>query len=73
MDGENLDMEKFTSIGIVKKAAEYKEEDLEYFTATIRAMRDKGSWTRGELVELFNRMLPEFHHKETGKFLDSRM
>ena len=73
MDGENLDMEKFTSIGIVKKAAEYKEEDLEYFTATIRAMHDKGSWTRGELVELFNRMLPEFHHKETGKFLDGRM
>ncbi|MCR5597885.1 MAG: UDP-N-acetylglucosamine 4,6-dehydratase [Lachnospiraceae bacterium] len=73
MDGENLDMEKFTSIGIVKKAAEYKEEDLEYFTSTIRAMREKGSWTRGELVELFNKMLPEFHHKETGKFLDSRM
>lgn len=73
MDGENLDIEKFTSIGIVKKAAEYKEEDLEYFTSTIRTMRDKGSWTRGELVELFNKMLPEFHHKETGKFLDSRM
>jgi len=73
MNGENLDMDKFTSIGIVKKAAEYKEEDLEYFTATIRSMRDKGSWTRGELVELFNKMLPEFHHKETGKFLDGRM
>ena len=73
MDCENLDMDKFTSIGIVKKAAEYKEEDLEYFTSTIRALREKGSWTRGELVELFNNMLPEFHHKETGKFLDSRM
>lgn len=73
MDGENLDMDKFTSIGIVKKAAEYKEEDLEYFTSTIRALREKGSWTRGELVELFNKMLPEFHHKETGKFLDGRM
>ena len=73
MDGENLDMDKFISVGIVKKAAGYKEEDLEYFTSTIRAMRDKGTWTRGELVELFNKMLPEFHHKETGKFLDSKM
>lgn len=73
MDDENLDMDKFNSIGIVKKEAEYKEEDLEYFTAKIRAMREKGSWTRGELVELFNKMLPEFHHKETGKFLDGRM
>ena len=73
MDGESLDMEKFSSIGIVKKEADYREEDLEFFTDRISSMREKGIWTRGELVELFNMMLPEFNHKETGKFLDSRM
>lgn len=73
MDGESLDMEKFVSIGIVKKDADYKSEDLEYFTAQIRGMREKGNWTRDELVELFNKMLPEFNHKETGKYLDDRM
>ena len=26
-----------------------------------------------ELVELFNKMLLEFNHKETGNFLDDRM
>ncbi len=73
MDGEQLDMDSFESVGIVKKAAEYKEEDLEYFTRTISDMRSRGFWTRSELVALFNRILPEFNHKETGKFLDGRM
>ena len=26
-----------------------------------------------ELVALFNWMIPEFQHKDTGKYLDSRM
>jgi hypothetical protein len=32
-----------------------------------------GRWDRSQLVDLFNRMIPEFNHKETGKFLDGRM
>jgi hypothetical protein len=28
---------------------------------------------RASLIDLFNHMIPEFHHKETGKFLDGRM
>ena len=73
MDGETLDMDKFSSIGIVKKGADYEETKLQMFTDTIAKLRSTGAWTRGDLVDLFNEMLPEFHHKETGKFLDSRM
>jgi len=32
-----------------------------------------GTWTRTDLIDLFNQMIPEFNHKETGKFLDGRM
>ncbi len=73
MDGETLNMDKFTSIGIVKKGADYDEAKLQMFTDTIEKLRMAGTWTRGNLVDLFNEMLPEFHHKETGKFLDNRM
>ena len=73
MDGENLDLMKFDSVGIVKKGADYSEEKLRMFSDTIAKLRSTGMWTRGDLVELFNEMLPEFHHKETGKFLDGRM
>jgi hypothetical protein len=32
-----------------------------------------GRWTRQDLISLFNAMISEFHHKETGKFLDGKM
>ncbi|MBO6300331.1 MAG: UDP-N-acetylglucosamine 4,6-dehydratase, partial [Lachnospiraceae bacterium] len=67
MDGETLDLMKFDSVGIVKKGADYSEEKLRMFSDTIAKLRSTGMWTRGDLVELFNEMLPEFHHKETGK------
>lgn len=73
MDGEELDLERFASIGIVKKAADHDADKLEYFTKRIAELKAAGSWERTDLIELFNYMIPEFHHKETGKFLDNRM
>ena len=72
-DNETLVMDKFESLGIIKNEVNYDEKMLNYFTDTISAMRKKGDWTRGELIDLFNKMIPNFNHKETGKFLDGRM
>ena len=72
-DNEILDMDRFESIGIIKNEIDYDTEKLDSFRARIDAMREKGSWERGELIELFNEMIPNFDHKETGKFLDGRM
>ena len=66
-------MDKFDSLGVIKNEINYEEEKLQHFTNTIEAMKKKGEWTRGELIDLFNYMIPNFNHKETGKFLDSRM
>jgi FlaA1/EpsC-like NDP-sugar epimerase len=70
---EILDMERFKSIGIIKNEAIYDEQRLEYFDTTVHKLRAKGKWTRSELINLFNVTIPEFNHKETGKFLDGRM
>jgi FlaA1/EpsC-like NDP-sugar epimerase len=72
-DKEVLDLERFKSIGIIKNEARYDEEKLRFFTDTVKNMRLQGKWTRSELIDLFNTMLPEFNHKETGKFLDGKM
>jgi len=32
-----------------------------------------GTCPRTDLIDLFNQMIPEFNHKETGKFLDGRI
>ncbi len=70
---EKLDMGRFESIGIIKKEASCDAARVESFETRILELRRRGHWTRRELIELFNQTIPEFHHLETGKFLDARM
>ena len=72
-DKETLVMDRFESIGIIKNELDYDSKKLDEFTARILAMKSKGAWDRGELIDLFNWMIPNFNHKETGKFLDGKM
>ena len=70
---ETVDLNRFKNIGVIKNASNSDIESLDYFNDEIRRMRTIGSWTRLDLISLFNRMIPEFDHKETGKFLDDKM
>jgi len=72
-DKEIPDMDRFYGIGIIKNEAVYDEQKLMLFATTIQTMRKKGKWARSELIDLFYFMIPEFNHKETGKFLDEKM
>jgi len=72
-DRESLDMDRFESIGVIQNAPAWNPAALDRFEFEIRAMRSRGYWTRTELIDLFNATIPEFAHKETGKFLDGRM
>jgi UDP-N-acetylglucosamine 4,6-dehydratase len=36
-------------------------------------MKTAGNWTKPEIVDLFHEMIPDFGHKETGKYLDEKM
>ena len=72
-DKETLDMKRFSAIGIIKNEAIYDIEKLNMFADRIGMIRKSSNWNRSELIELFNQMIPEFQHKETGKFLDGKM
>ena len=72
-DGENLDMERFSTIGVIKNEAEYDLEKLSYFHDRIEQIKLSRNWSRNTIVELFKEIIPDFGHKETGKFLDQRM
>ncbi len=72
-DMENLDLERFDALGVIKNKAVFNESNLQLFTDSIARLRSAGVWSRTELINLFNTMIPEFNHKETGKFLDGRM
>jgi len=70
---EELDMDRFTSIGVIKNFPEFDEARLSMFERTISDFKQNLDWSRGDLVKLFHEMIPDFDHKETGKFLDQRM
>ena len=72
-DSEVLDMDRFSGIGIIKNEPIYDNDKLNHFTDTIERLKNQKSWNKGILVDLFHHMIPDFGHKETGKYLDSKM
>lgn len=72
-DKETLDMARFANLGIIKNDPLYQQELLSLFEDTIGQMKSDRAWTKEQIVELFFTMIPDFGHKETGKYLDSKM
>jgi FlaA1/EpsC-like NDP-sugar epimerase len=72
-DHENLNLTRFENIGVIKNEPNFDQKKLSVFESRIDELRSQKYWTRSDLIDLFNYMIPEFKHKETGKFLDDRM
>jgi UDP-N-acetylglucosamine 4,6-dehydratase len=72
-NNETLDMACFENLGVIKNEALYQPELLTLFEQRIGEMKQNREWSKAEIVELFFEMIPDFGHKETGKYLDSKM
>ena len=70
---ETLDMARFESIGVIRNEPLFDAAELDGFVERIAELKSAGSWGKADLVALFRAMLPDFAHRETGKYLDSRM
>lgn len=72
-DNETLDMERFENLGVIKNEAVFDPQLVKEFEQTIAGLKQDKAWTKDEIVDLFFKILPEFGHMETGKYLDSKM
>lgn len=72
-DSEVLDMNRFENFGIIKNEGDFSTDKIDLFTNAIKAMKQAKKWNKEQLVDLFFKMIPDFGHKETGKYLDSKM
>ncbi len=72
-DNETLDMDRFENLGVIKNELNIKEDKLNLFEAKINELKSARQWNKEEIVDLFFTMIPDFGHKETGKYLDSKM
>ena len=73
MDNEILEMDRFQNLGVIKNEANYNTHILDNFLEVIGELRGQRVWEKAPIVELFNKMIPDFNHKEAGKYLDGRM
>lgn len=72
-DKEVLDMNRFENFGIIKNEGNFLTDKIDLFTNTISELKKSKKWNKEQLVDLFLKMIPDFGHKETGKYLDSKM
>ena len=70
---ENLDMDAYESIGVIKNEPNFDANKIDEFMIGINKFRKKGIWSKDDILKLYFYLLPNFDHKETGKYLDQRM
>ena len=73
MDHEELDMNRFAGIGIVKNSSNFDAGKLSIFTHRISEMKAAKAWGKAELVDMFRELIPGFSYEDKGKYLDSKM
>lgn len=72
-DKEVLDMDYFKTIGVIKNEAIFNEKKLNDFKYSYQKLKDDGIWSKEDILCEYKKLLPEFDHKETGKYLDQKM
>ncbi|MFW6012129.1 MAG: polysaccharide biosynthesis protein [bacterium] len=70
---EAVSLERFREIGVVQWQRPQDSAPLEVFLKRIESLRGTGGWGRSDILRAWEDIVPEFHHRETGKFLDDRM
>lgn len=70
---ETLDMTRFQNMGVIKNKPVFNDSALEMFGRHINEWKRTGNWSKNDVVNLFCQMVPEFGHKDTGKYLDGKM
>lgn len=72
-DDERVDSNRFADVAVVTNEVGWDAPTLDRFESDVRQMLADERWTKAQLVELFNRTLSRFPHRETFRYLDDRM
>ena len=70
---EIIDIDRFIHLGVIKNGLNFNLNKLDYFTEKIDDLKASRKWEKTEIVDIFQEMIPDFNHKETGIYLDSKM
>lgn len=72
-DDDQIDWNRFHDIGVIKMRFSPRKDMLDRFLDQVKAMKERGFWDKVDMVKLFESLIPDFKHKETGRYLDQKM
>ena len=72
-DNEEVDSIRFENFSVVKMKKVIQTSKLEKFKNTFEKLQKDNIYERDVYKRLIEEVVPGLHHKETGKFLNSRM
>ena len=70
---QNIDNTTFETIGIIKNKQVADIKKLDTFLIEINELKSKKSWNVNDFINIFEEILPNFKHNNTGKNLENRM
>ena len=70
---EEIDLTKFSQIGIVNSKFTKNKDELKNFFQEIELIENKNSWNMEDLVSIFSNFLPEFKHLARDSNLDQKL
>lgn len=73
VDGENIDMDRFSSLGVILSKNFRQKEEIDKFLARLDRIFAKPDFTKTEVVTCLKSILPNFEHEEKGRNLDQKM
>jgi len=71
--GEQLDMQRFASLGVVEKTTRQPMEKVDAFFSELEDIFANPEFTKAEVVAAIKEFIPNFEHEEKGLNLDQKM
>ena len=70
---ENIDMNKYKNIGVIKNIPNYDDDRLNDFENAILKIKKSSTWNKELIANEFLKMIPEFNYVDLGKYLSGKM
>ena len=70
---ETVCEDSYKTIGILKQNHQIDDKKLNDFLISLKEIKDRGTWTKSDLVTIFKNCLAEFKYEDIGKYLDTKM
>ena len=68
-----VNLEKFSSMGVITNSKKLTYSEIEIIISKISKLFNKHQYSKVDIINSINKLIPNFTHNETGKSLDEKM